>query len=171
MAVGPASPNLAMRSALEKLDIHTLAGPHAVRDADLAWCCVSALWLLHDFLDESHAISQRVSTPSGSYWHGMMHRREPDYGNAKYWFRQVGTHAVHVPLRRKAATLADSKPAVREASVLREQSQWDALKFVDLCHLAAESGGELEVLCREVAQREWELLFDFCYRGALDIPA
>jgi hypothetical protein len=43
-----------------------------------------------DALSAAHEIFQRDSTALGSYWHGMMHRREGDFGNACYWFRAAG---------------------------------------------------------------------------------
>src|SRR5687768_16281564 len=43
---------------------------------DDAKALLAALWLLHDFLDESHTISQGLNSPTGSYWHAIMHRRE-----------------------------------------------------------------------------------------------
>ena len=59
-------------------------------------CVESGLLLLWDFLDESHEISQTMegmgSPRTADYWHGIMHRREPDAGNASYWFRRVGPH-------------------------------------------------------------------------------
>ena len=59
-------------------------------------CVESGLLLLWDFLDDSHEISQTMegkgSPRTADYWHGIMHRREPDAGNASYWFRRVGTH-------------------------------------------------------------------------------
>lgn len=59
-------------------------------------CVESGLLLLWDFLDESHQLSQSMegvgSPRTGDYWHGIMHRREPDAGNAAYWFRRVGRH-------------------------------------------------------------------------------
>ena len=64
----------------------------------MALACMAGLWLRHDFLDESHRISQDLENPSGSYWHGIMHRRELDFSNAKYWFRRVGMHRVFEPL-------------------------------------------------------------------------
>ncbi|TWT69908.1 hypothetical protein [Crateriforma conspicua] len=73
------------------------------------WCLASAaanrdpiastLWLLAGDLDRSHSISQRLHTPNGSYLHGVMHRREGDYGNAKYWFRGAGQHPVEIALQ------------------------------------------------------------------------
>lgn len=59
-------------------------------------CVESGLLLLWDFLDDSHEISQTMegkgSPGTADYWHGIMHRREPDAGNASYWFRRVGSH-------------------------------------------------------------------------------
>ena len=59
-------------------------------------CVESGLLLLWDFLDDSHEISQTMegkgSPRTADYWHGLMHRREPDAGNASYWFRRVGSH-------------------------------------------------------------------------------
>ena len=75
--LGPGRANRAARPLLEALD-ERMFEPHAVRDRDLAAACRAALWLYHDFLDESHTISQGVETAEGSYWHALMHRREPD---------------------------------------------------------------------------------------------
>src|SRR5262245_27691672 len=51
---------------------------------------LSGLWLYFSCFDESHSISQDIPTAEGGYWHGMLHRQEPDPGNAAYWFRRVG---------------------------------------------------------------------------------
>lgn len=51
---------------------------------------MSALWLYADELDRSHTLSQQIPTEEGSFLHGMMHRREGDFSNAKYWFRSSG---------------------------------------------------------------------------------
>lgn len=64
------------------------------------------------FSDESHAVSQSVEgqgqPPHGDFWHAIHHRREPDPGNAGYWFRRVSRH----PLLRE---LNDLLPMANEA--------------------------------------------------------
>ena len=47
------------------------------------------LWLRLGIIEPSHEIVQNGSTPLASYLHGVVHRLEGDYWNAKYWFRQV----------------------------------------------------------------------------------
>lgn len=55
---------------------------------------LAGLWLLAGDLDRSHSFSQQDASAEGSFWHGIMHRREGDFSNAAYWFRRVGHHPV-----------------------------------------------------------------------------
>lgn len=54
----------------------------------------AALWLYVDDLDTSHTISQGLHHATGSYLHGIMHRREGDFSNSHYWMRRAGSHPV-----------------------------------------------------------------------------
>src|SRR5262249_22336190 len=88
--LGPGTPNERVREQLASLQLDAAFAPHTVRDRDMASACLAGLWLYHDLIDQAHTIAQDIDTPEGSYWHGLVHRREPDFGNAKYWFRRVG---------------------------------------------------------------------------------
>jgi len=164
MGPGHTSRNVADR--LSGVRAEDLFAGRPVRDRQMAACCLSALWLHQDFLDESHRISQSIETPSGSYWHGIMHRREPDYSNAKYWFRRVGDHPIYDPLfaaARQAAAHVLPGGDLPEASL----AAWDSFLFVDWCQRASRSDSPLAHWCRLVARAEWQLLFDYCYRAAI----
>jgi hypothetical protein len=161
----PGRPNKIVHSRLMALTNDNAFAPYLVRDRDMAAACRAGLWLHFNYLDESHAISQELHTTTGSYWHAMMHRREPDFDNAKYWFRRVGAHPVYEPLRRTAAEWAEAPPA---AAFLRTQTDWDPFAFVDLCAAALVGRVPCEELCQQIQKREWELLFDWCYRQAID---
>jgi hypothetical protein len=130
MALVFGSPNEAARTAIE-----AIALPPAAK---------AGLWLLHDFFEESHAISQDLHTPEGSYWHAILHRREPDPSNAKYWFRQVGRHPVMQQVQTEAPALG--------------YAYTTASKFVDDC---AQVTSADDVLL-DVQFLEWRLLFDYC---------
>lgn len=145
--LGRGTPDRAWRDQLDPLTADEAWAHTRLVDRGAADACLAGVWLLHDFLDESHAISQGLATAEGSYWHGVMHRREGDFDNAKYWFRRVGNHPL---LAELAAT----------------QGRWDAALFVDRCAAAVRSGTGVED-CVARQRHEWERLFDWCYRLAV----
>jgi hypothetical protein len=143
------TPDTAARGELERLSIETAFAHATVNDRDMASCCISGVWLLHDFLDESHTVSQSIETPSGSYWHAIMHRREGDFSNSKYWLRRVGGHPVIELISQRIG------------------SPYDPFAFVDCCEGAIHGKSADREACLDTQQSEWELLFDFCYRAAI----
>jgi hypothetical protein len=116
---------------------------------------LSGLWLYFSAFEESHALSQDLATPEGSFWHAILHRREPDPGNAGYWFRRVGKHPVFVPLLEAARAIGGYAAG----------PEWDALAFIDFCERARRSPGSPEEdTARRIQLAEWQLLFDHCAR-------
>lgn len=168
MPLGIGQPNEAVRARLAALEAVTAFEPHVVRDSDMAKACLAGLWLYHDFLPEAHAISQDIATPTGSYWHAILHRREGDFSNAKYWFQRVGSHSVFVPLFEEMQELA-STSSVRAGPAydFLLQESWDPITFVDLVEVSAGRRSWSEVFCRSVQQAEWRLLFAYSYQQAI----
>src|SRR5688572_4541091 len=130
---GPGRPIAALVSRLEDRPLDRIFPDQAIRDHSMAEAVLAGLYLFADDLNASHEISQSIHTPTGSYWHGIMHRREPDYGNAKYWFHRVGRHPVHEAVAAAARVSLVEPSGIEEARFLSTQSQWDADRFVDLC--------------------------------------
>jgi hypothetical protein len=123
-------------------------------DAFSPEAAISGLYLYFCAYDESHTISQEVETPEGSFWHGIMHRQEPDPGNAAYWFRRVGQHPIFPQLRDAAAELG-----------LQVKDRWDPFAFIDFCEDARSKPGSTEEQTAMAIQLvEWQLLFDYCAR-------
>ncbi|NIL95571.1 MAG: hypothetical protein GTO53_00075 [Planctomycetales bacterium] len=157
-ALGAGKSHREVEDALAGLDLVRAFSPHKIVDITMARACHSGLWLLHNYLEESHAISQKIGNASGSFWHGIMHRREGDYANAKYWFRRVGDHDVY-PALAAAAHQIDAD--------LFADLPWNPSAFVDLCAAAAGGDSAMVTALRRVARCEWELLFEDSYRQAI----
>ena len=116
-------------------------------------CLEAGMLLLWDHLDESHEISQtmegRGSPRTADYWHGIMHRREPDAGNASYWFQRVGRHpafdSLSVGLEGWMTELGASEQ-LRHCARQRLLSDdgFDPFAMIELSQTALESPGSPE---------------------------
>jgi len=74
----------------------------------------AGLYLLNDDIHNCHIIAQEHENPDGNYWHAILHRREPDYWNSKYWYKRVVNHPVIQQMKK-------------------EEAGWDPFDFVDQC--------------------------------------
>lgn len=138
-------------------------------DLELALCFQSGLLLWNDALEPSHTLSQSLHSATGSYWHGIMHRREPDFGNAKYWFRKVGDHAAYRSLAEAAVLLlrdyGDGYSQTFKSEL--EVGGWDAFGFVDRCEKAVRGKEPPEVvdLLEKIQEMEIKNLLLWCLQN------
>jgi hypothetical protein len=136
------------RQLLTRLTPDTLLDA-PISDRGSATCLLAGLWLWHDFLDESHTLSQSIDTPAGCWWHAIMHRREGDFSNAKYWYRRASAHARLDRVGEGFESLID--PVM---------PRWDPMAFVDLVEsVQARSDHPTYLACVELQRLEWSVLF------------
>lgn len=104
----------------------------------------ATLFLWNDDLEKAHSLAQQVESSTGSLIHGIMHRRQPDYSNSKYWFRQAGSHPIFINL-------------------IQEFPNWEPLSFVDQCEQASKKNDLKAIEDLSLVQsREFELLAHYC---------
>ena len=163
-SLGPSSRGSVWDSGKVRAEVERAAGELKLKPAqrDLV---ESAVLLWHDHLDESHTLSQDITSSCGSFLHGIMHRREPDYGNAKYWFTRTGQHATFPEIAARVSDLLDASGDTDLRETLVPNGRWDSFAMVDAV-AAAERGrrpAEQKALLQKVQQVELEVLLEsFC---------
>ncbi len=101
----------------------------------------AGLRLIHDDLDGSHRCSQSIEgegpAHTGDYWHAILHRREPDYGNSRYWFHHVGNHPIFPKLCAEWLSLGAAPDPAPRVTAAAKSGHWNPAAFVDSCETAA----------------------------------
>ena len=156
---------------LENTRVDELFDGAPITAPDFAECVRSALFLYFSDLDRSHKVSQKVSSTTGSYWHGIMHRQESDFSNSKYWFRKVSNHEVFPAVRAAALeqwSVADEEGAKLLQDAAQSRPQWDPFWFIDQCEaVRLGDASELEAPLKAAQRIEWQILFDYCCQKAV----
>ncbi len=96
----------------------------------------AGLWLYVDDLERSHTVSQSLPDPTGAFWHGIMHRREGDFSNSRYWMRRAESHPL-----LSGSEIPDP---------------------VELVHAVAGAGGRDDPALIARQRTEWAALFQWC---------
>ena len=165
--------NSELTDALESASLDELFEGESLKNMTFAEAIKSGLLLWNDALDESHNISQELGNQTGSYWHGIMHRREPDYSNSKYWFGRVGTHPIFPALRERALELFEGTQNPSDAladigQTIAAQEAWDAYQFIDWCQAAeGDTDSDVTRFLQQVQAEEIKLLLAYSYRNAV----
>lgn len=116
-----------------------------------AWKAALHLW--NDDLEAAHELAQELHTATGSALHGIVHRREGDYSNARYWFVRSGDHPAYHGLQARASELIgrqrlDAGTIGQALAAIREQGSWNPSLFANTIeiHETRTNGDDLDLL-------------------------
>ena len=115
----------------------------------------AGLFYYHNALPDSHREAARDEGDLASYWHGMVHRREGDFENARYWMRRAGEQPVFQEMQARAS---DGAPH------MARQSNWDPFLFIHLCEQYKYGEAEYKKEIGHLQRVEFAVMFDYVWR-------
>jgi hypothetical protein len=143
-------------------ELQNLNPPDLFPEANNPQAPMAGLWLYFSCFEEAHQVADACSSKEGEFWHAIVHRQEPDSGNAAYWFRRVGSHDIFRELAREAQEIT---ARIQEAEF--RVGKWDPYAFIAFCERARnQPGSAQEQAALEIQRVEWQLLFDHCCSSA-----
>jgi len=134
-------------AAAEEHEIARAEGPQAS-------CTRSLLLLAAGGVAQAHRIVQEMSTPDAAYIHGVIHRVDDDFNNARYWFRSAHMHPAAAEMYRRAA--AGSLTVARRPI-------WDPVLVTDMVETSRTAGVTDEL--RVILMIEFEELLQFLWNA------
>jgi hypothetical protein len=132
-----------------------LLGEAAPADPALVPLLRGALYYYHNALDYSHKEVQKVEGDTAAYWHGMVHRREGDFENARYWMRRAGEHPAFQEMLHRAS---DGSPN------MARQPNWDPFLFINLCEQFKFGEIAYKKELGHLQREEFAVMFDYVWR-------
>ncbi len=154
LVCGPCTSDEARSALAENNPANLFPG---VRDPEAP---MAGLWLYFSCFEEAHNLIDDPKTTEGEYWHAVLHRQEPDAGNAAYWFRRVGQHSIFPKLAAEAQEILKVYPEAEFRT-----GRWDPFAFVHFCERARmQPGTAQDKAAMEIQRSEWQLLFDYSAR-------
>jgi hypothetical protein len=129
-------------AAAEDHEIAEVNGPEAK-------CVRSLLLMAVGGLDQAHRIVQAISTSDGAYIHGLIHRIDDDFDNARYWFRRAGVLSVTPGMYRRAAA---------GSATVASRPSWDPFLVTEMVETSRKTGVTEEL--RTILTIEFEGLLE-----------
>ena len=133
----------------------TVSGGRSIGHAENFALIRGGLFYAIDALQEAHAIFQNVKNDLAAYWHGMMHRREGDFENARSWYRRAGALPCCAALHRAASEFSAD---------MARQAGWDAYLLTGGCERARFGEEESVAELVKLQRVEFAEVFDYTWR-------
>lgn len=108
-------------------------------------------------LEDAHRLVQEATGDAAAYWHAMIHRRERDFENARYWLRRAGEQPPFAEMQARAPDVSAN---------MARQMGWDPFLLVHLAEQLRFGAEELQAEVVGLGRVEFEVFFDYCYRQA-----
>lgn len=171
-----------LKEALKDATPETLFPGREIQDPRAAAAVLAGLRIWNDDFAGSHNLCQGIETPTGSYLHGICHRREGHRGsgvqsnldNARHWFRQTGAHPAFAAVYEVALGAlnrqgAGFRWATEAQSLLQQNGRWDPFTMIDWVDQAERGtlSAPSRALLEEIQWREIDALTDWCAQQAL----